>query len=97
NVPRGDTRFTPPPPRELGPKEAMDGWGYADTRFEVQRDGNVVLTGQRYDLCGKKLSALLPWMAKTLAAPLAYDNKNEPHYPPEVPEPRRSPELERAL
>lgn len=97
NVPRGDTRFTPPPPRELGPKEAMDGWGYADTRFEVQRDGNVVLTGQRYDLCGKQLSALLPWMAKTLAAPLAYDNKNEPHYPPEVPEPRRSPELERAL
>src|SRR5690606_1672285 len=68
NVPRGDTRFPPPPPRDLGPKEAMDGWGYADTRFEVLKDGNVTLTGKRYELAGKKLPNLLPWMAKTLAA-----------------------------
>jgi alkyldihydroxyacetonephosphate synthase len=97
NVPRGDTRFTPPPPLGPGPEEAKDGWGYADTRFEVQKDGNVTLTGKRYELSGQKLPSLLPWMAKTLAAPLAYDNKNEPHYPPQVPEPRRSPELMRAL
>ena len=97
NVPRGDTRFTPPPPREPGPKEAMDAWGYADTRFEVLKDGNVTLTGKRYELSGQKLPSLLPWMSKTLAAPLAYDNKNEPHYPPQVPEPRRSPELAQAL
>jgi alkyldihydroxyacetonephosphate synthase len=97
NVPRGDTRFTPPPPLGPGPDEAMDGWGYADTRFEVSSDGNVILTGKRYGLCGQKLPALLPWMAKMLAAPLAYENKNEPHYPPQVPEPRRSPELMQAL
>lgn len=97
NVPRGDTRFVPPPPPEVSPTEAMDGWGYADTRFEVQADGCVVLTGKRYELSGQKLAALLPWMSKTLAAPLGYDNKNLPHYPPQVPEPRRSPELEREL
>jgi alkyldihydroxyacetonephosphate synthase len=97
NVPRGDTRFTPPPPRDPGPAEAMDGWGYADTRFEVQKDGSVTLTGKRYELSGKKLPGLMPWISKTLAAPLSYDNKNEPHYPPQVPDARRSPELERAL
>ena len=44
NVPRGDTRFVPPPPPAASPTEAMDGWGYADTRFEVQPDGSVTLT-----------------------------------------------------
>ncbi len=97
NVPRGDTRFVPPPPPDQSPKEAADGWGYADTRFEVQPDGSVMLTGARYEISGKKLPSLLPWMAKTIAAPLAYDNKNEPHYPPAVPEARRCPELLQAL
>ncbi|HWO13461.1 MAG TPA: FAD-binding oxidoreductase, partial [Polyangiaceae bacterium] len=97
NVPRGDTRFVPPPPPAASPTEAMDGWGYADTRFEVQPDGSVTLTGNRYELSGQKLPALIPWMQKTLAAPLAYENKNEPHYPPAVPERRRSAELEAEL
>jgi alkyldihydroxyacetonephosphate synthase len=97
NVPRGDTRFVPPLPPDSKLEEAKDGWGYADTRFEVQRDGSVTLTGRRYELSGQKLPSLLPWMSKTLAAPLAYENKNAPHYPPAVPEPRRSPELLQAL
>jgi alkyldihydroxyacetonephosphate synthase len=97
NVPRGDTRFVPPPPPAATPTEAADGWGYADTRFEVQPDGSVTLTGGRYELSGKPLPSLLPWMKKTLAAPLAYDNKNQPHYPPAVPEPRRSAELSAEL
>jgi len=28
------------------------------------------------------LPGLMPWFAKKLAAPLGYDNKNVPHYPP---------------
>jgi alkyldihydroxyacetonephosphate synthase len=57
----------------------------------------VTLTGDRYEISGKKLPSLLPWMSKTLAAPLAYDNRNDPHYPPEVPAARRNPALLAAL
>jgi alkyldihydroxyacetonephosphate synthase len=97
NVPRGDTRFVPPPPPDSGPKEAPDAWGYADTRFEVQPNGSVVLTGDRYEISGTPLPSLLPWLSKTIAAPLSYENRNDPHYPPEVPEPRKNPQLSEAL
>jgi len=39
-----------------------DGWGYADTRFEVGLDGHVRLTGSRYALGGAVLEELRPWM-----------------------------------
>jgi alkyldihydroxyacetonephosphate synthase len=98
NVPRGDTRFTPPEsPPAANEAEAADGWGFADTRFVVQPNGSVVLTGHRYDISDVELPALMPWMAKTLAAPLAYDNKNEPHYPPAVPEAKRASALREEL
>ena len=94
-VARGDTRFVPPSTAfaPSGDDEAADGWGFADTRFVVQPNGSVLLTGRRYDISGVELPSLLPWMSKTIAAPLAHDDRHEPHYPPPVPEPRRSPAL----
>lgn len=90
-VPRGDTRFAPPTPSApVNEEESSDGWGYADTRFEVQPNESVVLTGKRYGISDVELPALIPWMAKTIAAPLSYANKNEPHFPPPVPEAKRS-------
>src|SRR6478735_9047927 len=39
-VPRGDTRFVPPPPQSSGDEaEASDGWGFADTKFVVRSNG----------------------------------------------------------
>ena len=39
-----------------------DGWGYADSRFEVGADGHVRITGNRYALSGETLDKLRPWM-----------------------------------
>ncbi|EYF04928.1 FAD-binding oxidoreductase [Chondromyces apiculatus] len=95
------TRITPdqkaaaavPSPAE----ESNDGWGYTDTRFVVKPNGSVVLTGQRYNISNVELPSLLPWISATLGAPLSYDNRNEPHYPPSVPEAREAPALVAAL
>src|SRR3954447_26588678 len=97
-VPRGDTRFVPPPPQSPpqgsgDEAEANDGWGFADTKFVVRPNGSVVLTGKRYNISDVELPSLVPWMAKTLAAPLSYENRHDPHYPPPVPEARKAPEL----
>jgi alkyldihydroxyacetonephosphate synthase len=98
SLPRGETRFAPPAPiADASEVEAVDGWGFADTRFVVQENGSVVLTGKRYSLSDVELPSLLPWMSKMLGAPLTHDDRNEPHYPPPVPEARRSLPLLAAL
>jgi alkyldihydroxyacetonephosphate synthase len=98
SLPRGETRFAPPAPRvDESEVEAVDGWGFADTRFVIQKNGSVVLTGKRYSLSDVELPSLVPWMSKMLGAPLTHDDRNEPHYPPPVPEARRSLPLLAAL
>lgn len=92
-VPTGDTRFTPPPSPPSTEEEASSGWGFKDTRFVVKPNGSVVLTGTRYNISNVELPSLMPWMAKMLAAPLSYENRNEPHYPPPVPAPKDAPAL----
>jgi alkyldihydroxyacetonephosphate synthase len=96
-VAQGDTRFTPPVAAPDGSEEALDGWGFKDTRFVVKPNGSVVLTGDRYNISNVELPELMPWMAKMLAAPLGYANKNPPHYPPAVPASRVNPALKEAL
>ena len=98
-VPAGDTRFVPPAlaPIPAADREADDGWGFADTRFVVRPDGTTVLTGSRYSLCKEELPDLMPWFGKMLASPLGPDNRNEPHYPPEIPAARPCPALRAAL
>lgn len=91
-------RTVPAPPAPTPPnEEALDGWGFADTKFVVQPNGSVVLTGDRYSLSNAELPNLMPWFAQKLGAPLGYDNQNVPHYPPEIPAPRSAPKLSKAL
>ncbi|OQX68913.1 MAG: oxidase [Sorangiineae bacterium NIC37A_2] len=73
--------------------EALDAWGFQDTRFEVQEDDSVVLTGNRYPLSGLRLPSLLPWFSKKLAVKLSGRNQNPPHYPPNIPASRAPAEL----
>ncbi|ATB31011.1 FAD-binding oxidoreductase [Melittangium boletus] len=94
-VATGDTSFVPPAPASFPSfdDEALDGWGFKDTKFVVQPNGSVVLTGTRYNISNVELPSLMPWFSKKLEAPLGYDNRNEPQYPPPVPEARQAPEL----
>ncbi len=97
-VDAGDTRFTPPTsPAPGNEDESLEGWGFEDTRFEVKPNGSTVLTGTRYNISNVELPELMPWFAAKLAAPLGYQNRNDPHYPPAIPEPKQHAKLLKAL
>jgi alkyldihydroxyacetonephosphate synthase len=94
----GDTRFVPPPysPSE-DERESTQGWGFEDTKFVVQPNEAVVLTGTRYNISNVELPELVPWISKKIAAPLSYQNRHPSQYPPRVPPPRPATALLNAL
>ncbi len=89
------TRRIVPEPVETRPgdEEALDVWGFRDTRFVAREDGVVVLTGDRYPLSGQELPDLLPWAQVQFHPDVVPHDLNTPHYPPEIPEPRRHPDF----
>ncbi len=97
HVADGNTRFTPPVTTPAEEAESLEGWGFADTRFVVKADGSTVLTGNRYNISNVALPDLMPWFAGKLGSPLGYDNRNEPHYPPEIPAGKKDKKLVTAL
>jgi len=80
-----------PEPIEIRPDEveSLDAWGFRETRFVARSDGVVVMEGDRYELSGQELPDLLPWAQQTFHPDFAPDNLYLPHYPPEIPTPRR--------
>jgi alkyldihydroxyacetonephosphate synthase len=76
---------------------SLDVWGFRDTYFQFSSSGAVELAGNRYALSGHELRALTPWMSKVLNASLNGENRLEPHYPPQIPEPLRAPEFLKAI
>jgi alkyldihydroxyacetonephosphate synthase len=84
-------RFTPPhQPLATDGAESLDGWGFRDSAFEVLPNGNVMLTGDRYELSGVELPYLLPWVRKVMEIELSVADTHPSHYPSSIPEPRRN-------
>ncbi|HLH30883.1 MAG TPA: hypothetical protein VKY31_06740, partial [Terriglobia bacterium] len=66
-----------------GPDEAesLDVWGFRDTHFEINENGNAIIRGNRYELSGKELPRLLKWISEVLECDIRADNINRPEYP----------------
>ena len=61
-----------------------NGWGYADTKFFVNDDGNVELTGNRYSTIfntHRVMPAFRPWVEKIMSVDLAYLSLARDNYP----------------
>lgn len=84
-----------PKPTIIGADEAEspDNWGFADTRFSINKDGHVTILGDRYELSGKELVRLLPWIRETLDIELDINEVHQSEYPPRFPEPLEAPEF----
>jgi alkyldihydroxyacetonephosphate synthase len=85
----GETRFTPEP---LGiaadERESNDMWGFADTAFEAKPNGDVYLTGSRYELSNQRLPTLLPWVQSVMGVTIdPLDTRSWPE-PTAFPKPR---------
>lgn len=84
-----------PEPINIGNDEAEspDNWGFADTRFSINDSGHVTILGDRYELSGKELVRLLPWIKETLGIDLNVSDVHRSAYPTKIPEPLESPEF----
>jgi len=71
-----------PPPSSAGDEEALDVWGFADTSFAIKDDGAVLLTGNRYEICGQELPDLAGWIAGVMQVQIDPRDVVEQHYPP---------------
>ncbi len=91
-----ETRIVPPPPRVDDARESLDVWGFDDTEFRINERGHVVLTGDRYSLCGAELPNLVPWIREIMQIPVDLQDVHEPHYPPQIPAPKRNAKFRKA-
>jgi alkyldihydroxyacetonephosphate synthase len=68
---------------------ALHAWGYEDTKFILHPDRSVELTGSRYDICGARMPAFVPFVESSLGVSLELSELREPP-PRSVPEPRQN-------
>ncbi|GMT17269.1 hypothetical protein PFISCL1PPCAC_8566, partial [Pristionchus fissidentatus] len=47
-------------------KLKWNGWGYADSFFELTKDNNVKFTGDKYEICDSTMSHIRPWLEQNL-------------------------------
>jgi alkyldihydroxyacetonephosphate synthase len=73
--------------------ESFDNWGFRDTRFGITDDGVATILGSRYELSGKELPRLLPWIRETLEIEFDPKDIHQTSYPTEIPASLESPEF----
>ncbi|KAK3106229.1 hypothetical protein FSP39_015666 [Pinctada imbricata] len=55
-----------------------NGWGYRDSKFFLNKDGQVELSGERYRLSGQTLPLLKDWMMATVGISLDHKTPAQP-------------------
>ncbi len=65
-------------------------WGFSDTRFVLNDDGSVTLTGSRYDLAGYRMYDLLPYVEEVLNIELDLNDRRVEIEDKPVPPPNRN-------
>lgn len=85
------TRFVPAPlPDVASDVENDDTWGFADTHFEARQNGDVVLTGSRYELSNQRLSSFVPWIEGVMDIKVDALDTHNWKFPCKVPAPIRN-------
>lgn len=67
-------------------EESFDNWGFRDTRFAFTDDGVATILGDRYELSGKLLTRLMPWVREVLEINVDPKDVHRSEYPAEIPE-----------
>ena len=86
-VPKESVIIPEPLPPSANDAESLDVWGFRDSGFALYENGDVVFRGNRYEICGKELPRLLPWVRETLEIALDPKDVNRPSYPTHIPPP----------
>ncbi|KAK5973335.1 Alkylglycerone-phosphate synthase [Trichostrongylus colubriformis] len=70
-----------------------NGWGYADSYFKLDQDGDVVLTGDKYDASGHKMVHFRPWFEEFVGVDLDYMTHSQRINDIEIPPPVENDEI----
>ena len=94
----GARRIHPDPPSD-DPRDAehFDVWGFADSGFSLDGEGQLGFSGARYPISGQVLPDFLPWAREIIDAELEPGDVNASRYPTPLPERRVDPVFEQAL
>ena len=77
--------------------ESLENWGFADTRFAINKSGNVTIEGNRYELSGQELPRLLPWISGVLGIEIDPQDVHQSAYPAQIPAPLENAEFVSAI
>lgn len=77
--------------------ESSENWGFADTKFAINKRGNVMVEGNRYELSGQELPKLLPWMSGVLGIEIDPQDIHQSAYPVNIPAPLENKEFTAAI
>ncbi|HRH45299.1 MAG TPA: FAD-dependent oxidoreductase, partial [Pyrinomonadaceae bacterium] len=77
--------------------ESFENWGFADTKFAINKRGNVTIEGNRYELSGQELPRLLPWISNVLGIEIDPTEVHQSAYPVKIPSRRESDEFTSAI
>jgi len=69
-----------------------NGWGYSDTAFVLNENKEIVLSGNRYELCGVPFPKLRPWAEESFGLSVDDLSPANPKHP-ELPAPIRAEEF----
>ncbi|KAK0415892.1 hypothetical protein QR680_012177 [Steinernema hermaphroditum] len=64
-----------------------NGWGYDDSYFQLNKKGQVTLSGGRYDMSGQVLPLLRPWFEANLGVDMSFKTPAQPRSQMKIPEP----------
>mmetsp|Transcript_81581 Transcript_81581/g.119503 ORF Transcript_81581/g.119503 Transcript_81581/m.119503 type:complete len:622 (+) Transcript_81581:118-1983(+) len=83
------TAVREPLPAEQAPEwldhMRTDGWGYADTEFQVNGDGKIALAGSRYPFSGFVFPNFRPWVEKVVGINVEDEVSRSPQRRPAPP------------
>lgn len=65
-------------------------WGFRDTRFTLDQDGSVALTGNRYSICGYAMPYFIPFVESLLKVRLPTEQPIIERAEVQLPEPTRN-------
>ncbi|XP_048779948.2 alkyldihydroxyacetonephosphate synthase, peroxisomal-like [Ostrea edulis] len=69
---------TPTIPKRRQELLKWNGWGYSDSKFILNKDGQVEMTGDRYRLSGQVMPLLREWMMATVGISLDHKTPAQP-------------------
>lgn len=65
-------------------------WGYCDSRFVLNDDNSVTLTGERYSICGYRMPYFIPFVESLLQIRLPIEQPKTERLQTPLPEPNRN-------